>query len=181
MFAQIGFNKKGVVNEVNNHFSDIFTKTLNKEFVHDFLLNFDEQVLQEFIDAVDVLRDITESASFPSGKLLNNKDVTDRVVLSLKRVADIVNDKSLYGAQVSKETEELINEFFEYKYPRLSHRIFEKMGFPFLVFYQDGLMFQISFQRQLGSLKDYCSIVFNNSENGAVCQIPFHVSRCNEA
>lgn len=158
-----------------------FNKVLNQEFVTLFVRHMGEtHKLEEFVFAIDNLIDISRSPSFPSGKLLNNADITlrgSRAAFAFNQLARSTKDSAYYGCQVGPATAELIQEFFEHKYIKLISEFFIKSGFPFAVFTLDGVQFHLTLNRSFNMVRDYAALKLTVAGTGDEVYIPFLKSR----
>ena len=78
-----------------------FKYILNVEFVDTFLKYIpDVRKLQEFVYAIDCLTEISNSSSFPSGRLLNNIDINEKAAGKFAELRWLTRDQSFLGCQV---------------------------------------------------------------------------------
>lgn len=158
-----------------------FNKVLNQEFVTLFMQHMgDTRNLEEFVFAIDTLIEISKSPSFPSGKLLNNADITlrgSRAAFAFNQLARSTKDSTYYGCQVSPATAELIQEFFEHKYIKLISEFFIKAGFPFAMFTLDGVQIHLTLNRSFNMVRDYAALKMTIAGTGNEVYIPFLKSR----
>jgi len=155
-----------------------FKYVMNDEFVNAFMASMgDIHKLQEFVYAIDVLVEISRSRDFPSGRLLNNVDITQKAAFTLGQLARWTRDKSLFGCQVTPDTAELVDEFFSYNYPELFGEFFNKTKFPFAAFTLDGVWYQLMIVREFSALREYAAVKLISSQSDIAVYIPFLKSR----
>jgi hypothetical protein len=155
-----------------------FKKILNTEFVDTFLNTMGSvQKLKEFVYAVDLLIEISESPLLPSGRLLNNCDVTTKAALTWAQQARYGRDRQLFGCQVSSQVAELIQEFFDYGYPKLLGELFTKTRFRFAAFTLHNVQYQLIFTREFNVLSEYAAIKLISNNTDIDVFIPFLQTR----
>ena len=151
-----------------------FKHILNVEFVDTFLKFIpDIRKLQEFVYAIDCLTEISRSSSFPSGRMLNNVDITEKAAGKFNELRWLTRDQSFLGCQVSADTAEYIEEFFSYEYPRLFGELFDKARLPFATFALDGVWYNMTFQRSFNKLRTHSAIKLISADRSKEVYLPF--------
>lgn len=151
-----------------------FKHILNVEFVDTFLKFIpDVRKLQEFVYAIDCLTEISRSSSFPSGRMLNNADITEKAANKFNELRWLTRDQSFLGCQVSADTAEYIEEFFSYEYPRLLGELFDKSRLPFATFSLDGVWYNMTFNRSFNKLRTHSAIKLISADRSKEVYLPF--------
>ena len=161
--------------------SDDVTKTLNEfnpEFVQSFAATgLPQELLVEFVYAVNHLDNLTEMFNFPTDRLITTPDIINFGPEACKALA---SDQMLGpGADVNEEILDRVQEFFNMKYVKTIHMVLEKFGTKGITFYLNGFktFVGITYKTNHARFGILSYRVFDSKDGNPGTHIPFLINR----
>lgn len=159
-------------------------ESLNIEFVREFNQTpLNQEILHEFVFALDHLKELTRTENYPNNRLLNTPDIAttgSAAVCVFNDFAKRAHDPTMYGCAIGTESMKNIAEFFEYDYLKTIARILKNLKRDFIMVTLDGESLNITL-KQFTPHPEFGLLTYSNYGEETVAAIPFHLTRIIDA
>lgn len=156
------------------------TRSLNADLVKAFqATSLGQEVLEEFVFALDHMLELAKTDNFPNNRLLNTPDIIKAgmpAVCAFNDFARRSHDASQFGVAVGPQTLACIQEFLDYKYLHNIALLFQHLKVHTLELEFDKVKTQLCLNR-FSPHPEFGVLTYNNVKDEVCIMIPFHLTR----
>ncbi|MNM20167.1 hypothetical protein D3C81_305020 [compost metagenome] len=153
---------------------------LNPQFVKTFdATGLEPDLLREFVFALDVLHEIINTPGFVSDRLCNSPDIErygEEAVNAFNTHNRALRFPARQGITVTKQVMDLIQELYDYHYPRVIHNILRVLRMPGIDVSVNNLQCHIGVQ-SVTAHPLFGIINYQDLQTGVNTNVPFLLDR----
>lgn len=155
-------------------------KSLNQDLVNQLQTGaVQNNVLEEFVFALDHLHEMGGLPNFPNNRLINTPDIVaggHPVVCAFNDLARRTHDASQFGVAVGPQVMTSVKEFFDFNYLQYIALVFQSLRVHALDFQFDKVSTQLNLNR-FTAHPEFGVLTYRNLRDEVTMMIPFHLTR----